>query len=88
MYSRWVQRRAAAADRKPGSKHCPDLEMMMADRPCRTDADLRWLWRSLLPGTSLPSCDAPRDPAPDRDGDSSPTQETADAVAKDRPQRR
>jgi hypothetical protein len=31
----------------------------MADRPCRTDADLKQIWQLLLPGTPLPACDAP-----------------------------
>jgi hypothetical protein len=29
----------------------------MANRPCRTDADLKDIWRLLLPGTPLPACE-------------------------------
>jgi hypothetical protein len=31
----------------------------MADRPCKPDADLKRLWRALLPGTPFPACGAP-----------------------------
>jgi len=31
----------------------------MANRPCKPDADLNWLWRTLLPGTPLPACGVP-----------------------------
>jgi hypothetical protein len=31
----------------------------MADRPCKPDADLKWLWRTLLGSTPLPVCGAP-----------------------------
>jgi hypothetical protein len=31
----------------------------MNSRPCKPDADLQWLWQTLLPGTPLPSCPAP-----------------------------
>jgi hypothetical protein len=30
----------------------------MAHRPCRTDTDLKKIWRLLLPGTPLPACDS------------------------------
>lgn len=33
----------------------------MADRPCKPDADLKWLWRTLLPGTPLPACGVPQE---------------------------
>jgi hypothetical protein len=33
----------------------------MGGRPCKPDADLIWLWRTLLPDTPLPSCDSPTD---------------------------
>jgi hypothetical protein len=29
----------------------------MANRPCRTDADLKDIWRLLLPCTALPACE-------------------------------
>jgi len=38
----------------------------MADRPCRTDTDLKGIWRLLLPDTPLPSCEAPKIPANDK----------------------
>jgi hypothetical protein len=28
----------------------------MAKRPCRTETDLKRIWRLLLPGTPLPAC--------------------------------
>jgi hypothetical protein len=28
----------------------------MIDRPCKPDADLKWLWRTLLGSTPLPAC--------------------------------
>jgi SAM-dependent methyltransferase len=28
----------------------------MAGRPCKPDAELNWLWRTLLPGMPLPAC--------------------------------
>jgi hypothetical protein len=31
----------------------------MANRPCKPDADLKRLWRLLLPGTSFPVCGMP-----------------------------
>jgi hypothetical protein len=31
----------------------------MADRPCKPDADLKRLWRMLLPNTPFPACGAP-----------------------------
>jgi hypothetical protein len=88
MYSRWVHGGAAGVPSEAAEQALSDLETIMADRPCRTDADLRWLWRNLLPGTSLPNCDAARDPASDRDDDSAPTQKPTYPIAKDRPQRR
>jgi SAM-dependent methyltransferase len=39
----------------------------MASRPCKPDADLKWLCRTLLPGVTLPTCDntAGSDPVED-----------------------
>jgi hypothetical protein len=31
---------------------------VMIGRPCKPDPDMKWLWRTLLPGTPLPSCDS------------------------------
>jgi len=31
----------------------------MASRPCKPDADLKWLWQTLLPGVPLPACGTP-----------------------------
>jgi hypothetical protein len=31
----------------------------MASRPCKPDADLKRLWRMLLPNTPFPACGAP-----------------------------
>ncbi len=28
----------------------------MANRPCKPDNDMKRLWRTLLPGTPLPTC--------------------------------
>jgi hypothetical protein len=33
----------------------------MADRPCKPDADLKRLWRMLLPGTPFPACGVPKE---------------------------
>jgi hypothetical protein len=44
----------------------------MADRPCRTDTDLKSIWRLLLPGTPLPSCEAPEIPRNDKKPDDQP----------------
>jgi hypothetical protein len=38
----------------------------MVDRPCRTDTDLKGIWRLLLPGTPLPSCETPETPGNDK----------------------
>jgi len=37
----------------------------MINRPCKPDADLKWLWRTLLGSTPLPACGTPEqaDPA-------------------------
>jgi hypothetical protein len=46
----------------------------MANRPCRTDADLKRLWQLLLPGTPAPACDAPENSADGaRDNAAAPT---------------
>jgi hypothetical protein len=45
----------------------------MANRPCRTDADLKKIWRLLLPGTPLPACDAPENSAGDAHEDTTPS---------------
>jgi hypothetical protein len=29
---------------------------VMADRPCKLDPDVKWLWNKLLPGTASPVC--------------------------------
>jgi len=34
------------------------FECAMASRPCRSDADTKWLWKTLFPGTPFPACDA------------------------------
>ncbi|MFZ3360087.1 MAG: hypothetical protein WA177_15130, partial [Xanthobacteraceae bacterium] len=39
----------------------------MADRPCMPDADVKWLWRFLLPDTPFPACGTP-ETAADSDG--------------------
>ena len=31
----------------------------MPTRACRPDADLRWLWQTLLPDMPIPTCGAP-----------------------------
>jgi hypothetical protein len=31
----------------------------MANRPCKLDADLEWIWRTLLPDTPFPACPVP-----------------------------
>jgi hypothetical protein len=28
----------------------------MIERPCKPDADVKWLWQTLLPNTPLPAC--------------------------------
>jgi hypothetical protein len=28
----------------------------MPNRPCKTDADLKRLWQTLLPGVAMPAC--------------------------------
>jgi hypothetical protein len=33
----------------------------MIARPCRPDADVKWLWQTLLPNTPLPACDMAND---------------------------
>jgi len=33
----------------------------MADRPCKPGADLKLIWRMLLPGTQFPTCGIPED---------------------------
>jgi hypothetical protein len=43
----------------------------MANRPCRTDTDLKSIWRLVLPGTPLPSCEAPKNP----DNDEKPNEQ-------------
>jgi hypothetical protein len=32
---------------------------VMTGRPCRPDADLKRMWRLLLPGTAFPACGVP-----------------------------
>jgi hypothetical protein len=39
----------------------------MTHRPCKPDADLKWLWRTLLGSTPLPVCGTPEQ------ADSAPT---------------
>jgi hypothetical protein len=34
----------------------------MAGRPCKPDADLKWIWQMLLRGTPLPGCGVTEDP--------------------------
>jgi len=38
----------------------------MPNRPCRPDADLRWIWQTLLPDTPFPTCGAATDAAKPR----------------------
>jgi hypothetical protein len=46
----------------------------MANRPCRTDADLKRLWQLLLPGTPAPACNAPENSVDEaRDNAARPT---------------
>jgi hypothetical protein len=33
----------------------------MAGRPCKPDADLKWIWQTLLRGTPLPVCGVTED---------------------------
>ena len=33
----------------------------MANRPCKPDADMKWLWQVLLPGTPMPVCGVKED---------------------------
>ncbi len=35
----------------------------MTERPCRPSADLKRLWRTLLPGTPFPACGMPDESA-------------------------
>jgi len=28
----------------------------MPNRPCKPDADMKWIWQTLLPGLAMPSC--------------------------------
>jgi hypothetical protein len=35
----------------------------MASRPCKPDADMKRLWRFLLPSTPFPACGVPEDSA-------------------------
>jgi hypothetical protein len=59
----------------------------MTNRPCKPDADLKWLWRTLLPGMPLPACGTPENS--DAAGDKSvkivtDLQDDAEAHAKRR----
>jgi hypothetical protein len=36
----------------------------MSERPCRPDADVKWLWQTLLPDTPLPTCGMANDEPP------------------------
>lgn len=46
----------------------------MANRPCRTDADLKRLWQLLLPDTPAPACEAPENSVDEaRDNAARPT---------------
>lgn len=36
----------------------------MINRPCKPDADLKWLWRTLLGSTPLPACGTPEQADP------------------------
>jgi hypothetical protein len=33
----------------------------MIERPCKPDADVQWLWQTLLPNTPLPACGTAND---------------------------
>jgi hypothetical protein len=44
----------------------------MANRPCRTDADLKDIWRLLLPGTPLPACGASENSADEKRQNAAP----------------
>jgi hypothetical protein len=33
----------------------------MIERPCKPDADVKWLWRTLLPNMPLPACETAND---------------------------
>jgi len=45
----------------------------VANRPCRTDADLKKIWQLLLPGTPLPACDAPENSTGEEREDATPS---------------
>jgi hypothetical protein len=49
------------------------------NRPCKPDADLRWIWQTLLPDTPFPTCGA----AQDADTAKSPANERVDAAPPD-----
>lgn len=53
----------------------------MASRPCKPDADLKRLWRTLLPGTPFPACGSPEDDAEPAAGDATePAPDTRDGA--------
>jgi hypothetical protein len=52
----------------------------MAGRPCKPDADIIWLWRTLLPNTPLPACNFRNERSADQIG------QGADRVAHTRAQ--
>jgi hypothetical protein len=37
----------------------------MIERPCKPDADVKWLWRVLLPNVPPPACDIAKDQSAD-----------------------
>ena len=44
----------------------------MANRPCRTDGDLKRLWQLLLPDTALPACGTREKASADADENAAP----------------
>jgi hypothetical protein len=61
----------------------------MANRPCKPDADLKRLWRMLLPNTPFPACGVPEnfDSAADRSENGSDDAEPNAADTGVRPNR-
>jgi hypothetical protein len=44
----------------------------MASRPCKPDADLKRIWRTILPDTPFPACGAPPQSETDADDAAEP----------------
>jgi hypothetical protein len=48
----------------------------MANRPCRADADVKRIWRLLLPDTAFPACGAPAEAGMAANESAKPVKET------------